>query len=73
MRIVPRESIPEAKLLRLAGNERPVEVEAVIDVNGRVKVNRVIDVDNGHLTLAKPKGRFVIINDPKGNALKPLA
>lgn len=73
MRIVSRESIPEAKLLRLAGSDRPVEVEAVIDVNGRVKVNRVIDVDGGHMTLAKPTGRFAIVNDSKADTSKPLA
>ena len=61
MRIVPRESIPEAKLLRLAGSDRPVEVEAVIDVNGRVKVNRVIDAGGSRLTLAKPTGRFAVV------------
>ena len=73
MRIVPREQIPEAKVLRLAGSDRPVEVEAVIDANGRVKVNRVINVDGGYQTLTKPTGRFAIINDPKGNAPRPLA
>jgi hypothetical protein len=61
MRIVSRESISEVKVLRLAGSERPVEVEAVIDVNGRVKVDRVIDVDNGHARLSKPVGRYAIL------------
>ena len=73
MRIVNRESVPESKLLRLAGSERPVEVEAVIDANGRVKVNRVIDVNGVYMPLAKPTGRFAIINDPKGNVSKALA
>jgi hypothetical protein len=67
MRIVPRESIPEAKVLRLAGSDRPVEVEAVIDVNGRVKVLRVIDVDNGQPKLAKVTGRYDLLPNEPGN------
>ena len=62
MRVVPRESLPETKLLKLAGSDRSVEVEAVIDANGQVKVNRVIDVDSGKVTLTKPIGRFVILD-----------
>jgi hypothetical protein len=71
MRIVPRESIPEAKLLRLAGNQRPVEVDAVIDVNGRVKVNRVIDADGPAGFLAKPTARFAIFGESKGDLPRP--
>jgi len=66
MRIVDRESVPEAKLLRLGANERPVEVEAVIDVNGRVKVSRVFDAEGFGVVLAKPRTRFAIISDSKG-------
>jgi len=60
MRIVNRESVPESKLLRLAGSDRPVEVEAVIDVNGNVKVHRVVNDENPRARLSKPESRFKI-------------
>ena len=72
MRVVPRESLPKTKLLRLAGNDRPVEIEAVIDANGRVKVNRVIDIDSDQVTLAKPTGRFAILAVPSGPSQRQL-
>lgn len=66
MRIVPRESIREVKLLRLAGRDRPVEVKVVIDVNGRMKVSRVMDEPVPRDSLVKPKGvRFAILPDAK--------